>query len=151
MSYRFTDPRQAVRLGTSTGTTGQPTITVWTRKDLWIEYESGARNWWRMGYRPGMIITHAHPAYLYGGGVMLQGTYEYCGLLSSGCPPPDTDELAEQAVRFWTRVTPDIPFMGFATGRFIEVAGKLGIPLEDAGLAGLRRPRASGSAVAACR
>ncbi len=138
--YRFTDPRQAVRLGTSTGTTGQPTITVWTRRDLWVEYESGARNWWRMGYRPGMIVTHAHPAYLYGGGVMLQGTYEYLGLLSLWVPPPDTDELAEQAVRFWTRVTPDIPFMGFATGRFIEVATKLGIPLEDAGLTGLRAP-----------
>ena len=137
--YRFTDPRQAVRLGTSTGTTGQPTITVWTRRDLWVEYESGARNWWRMGYRPGMIVTHAHPAYLYGGGVMLQGTYEYMGLLSVWVPPPDTDELAEQAVRFWTRVTPDIPFMGFATGRFIEVATKLGIPLEDAGLTGLAR------------
>jgi phenylacetate-CoA ligase len=138
--YRFTDPRQGVRLGTSTGTTGQPTITVWTRKDLWIEYESGARNWWRMGYRPGMIVTHAHPAYLYGGGVMLQGTYEYLGMLSLWVPPPDTDELAEQAVRFWTRVTPDLPFMGFATGRFLEVAGKLGIPLEDAGLTGLKAP-----------
>jgi phenylacetate-CoA ligase len=138
--YRFTDPRQAVRLGTSTGTTGQPTITVWTRRDLWVEYESGARNWWRMGYRPGMVITHAHPAYLYGGGLMLQGTYEYMGLLSLWVPPPDTDELAEQAVRFWTRVTPDIPFMGFATGRFIEVATKLGIPLEEAGLTGLRAP-----------
>ncbi len=139
-SYRFTDPRRAVRLGTSTGTTGQPTITVWTRHDLWVEYESGARNWWRMGYRPGMIVTHAHPAYLYGGGVMLQGTYEYLGLLSLWVPPPDTDELAEQAVRFWTRVTPDIPFMGFATGRFLEVAGKLGIPLEEAGLTGLKAP-----------
>jgi phenylacetate-CoA ligase len=129
-----------VRLGTSTGTTGQPTITVWTRKDLWIEYESGARNWWRSGYRPGMIITHAHPAYLYGGAIMLQSTYEYCGLLSLWVPPPDTDELAEQAVRFWQRVTPDIPFMGFATGRFIEVATKLGIPLEEAGLTGLKAP-----------
>ncbi len=138
--YRFTDPRYAVRLGTSTGTTGQPTITVWTRRDLWIEYESGARNWWRMGYRPGTIVTHAHPAYLYGGGVMLQGTYEYLGLLSLWVPPPDTDELAEQAMRFWTRVTPDIPFMGFATGRFLEVAAKLGIPLEDAGLTGLKAP-----------
>lgn len=138
--YRFTDPRHAVRLGTSTGTTGQPTITVWTRRDLWVEYESGARNWWRMGYRPGMIVTHAHPAYLYGGGVMLQGTYEYLGLLSLWVPPPDTDELAEQAVRFWTRVTPDIPFMGFATGRFIEVATKLGISLEEAGLTGLKAP-----------
>jgi phenylacetate-CoA ligase len=139
-SYRFTDPRQAVRLGTSTGTTGQPTITVWTRKDIWIEYESGSRNWWRMGYRPGQIITHAHPAYLYGGGTMLQQTYEYFGMLSLWVPPPDTDELAEQAVRFWTRVTPDHPFMGFATGRFLEVAGKLGISLEDAGLTGLKAP-----------
>jgi phenylacetate-CoA ligase len=138
--YRFTDPREGVRLGTSTGTTGEPTITVWTRKDLWIEYESGTRNWWRMGYRPGMIVTHAHPAYLYGGGAMLQGTYEYLGLLSLWVPPPDTDELAEQAVRFWTRVTPDLPFMGFATGRFLEVATKLGIPLEDAGLTGLKAP-----------
>ena len=80
---------------------------------------------WATG--PGMIVTHAHPAYLYGGGAMLQGTYEYFGMLSLWVPPPDTDELAEQAVRFWTRVTPDIPFMGFATGRFIEVAAKLGI------------------------
>jgi phenylacetate-CoA ligase len=37
--YRFTDPRKAVRLGTSTGTTGTPTISLWTRRDLWIEYE----------------------------------------------------------------------------------------------------------------
>lgn len=138
--YRFTDPRAGVRIGTSTGTTGQPTMTVWTHKDIWVEYESGARNWWRMGYRPGMIVTHAHPAYLYGGGVMLQGAYEYFGLLSIWVPPPDTDELAEQAVRFWTRVTPDIPFMGFATGRFLEVATNLGIPLEDAGLTGLTAP-----------
>ena len=42
--YRFTDPHAAVRLGTSTGTTGTPTISLWTRRDLWIEYESGARS-----------------------------------------------------------------------------------------------------------
>lgn len=138
--YRFTEPRSALRVGTSTGTTGQPTLTVWTRRDLWIEYESAARNWWRMGHRPGMVVTHAHPAYLYGGGVMLQGAYEYFGMLSIWVPPPDTDELAEQAIEFWRRVTPDIPFMGFATGRFIEVATKRGVPLEEAGLTGLKAP-----------
>lgn len=132
--YRFTSPRHAVRLGTSTGTTGTPTITLWTRHDIWIEYESAARNWWRMGYRPGMIATHAHPAYLYGGGIMLSGAYEYFGLLNIWVPPPDTDELAEQGLRFWMRVKPDIPFMGFSTGRFFEVAAKLGIEPKDAGL-----------------
>jgi phenylacetate-CoA ligase len=132
--YRFTDMRDCLRIGTSTGTTGTPTLMLWTRHDIWIEYESAARWWWRIGYRPGQIITHAHPAYLYGGGVMLQGAYEYFGLLSVWVPPPDTDELAEQALRFWMRVKPDHPFMGFSTGRFWEVASKLGIKHEDAGL-----------------
>ena len=132
--YRFTDPRAAVRLGTSTGTTGTPTISLWTRRDIWIEYESSARCWWRYGYRPGMIVTHAHPAYLYGGGPMLSGSYEYFGMLNIWVPPPDTDELAEQGLRFWTRVKPDIPFMGFSTGRFFEVAAKVGIDPKDAGL-----------------
>jgi len=132
--YRFTDARECVRLGTSTGTTGTPTITVWTRHDIWLEYESAARTWWRIGYRPGMIATHAHPAYLYGGGIMLSGAYEYFGLLNIWVPPPDTDELAEQGLRFWIRVKPDIPFMGFSTGRFFEVASKLGIEPRDAGL-----------------
>jgi phenylacetate-CoA ligase len=133
-TYRFTDPRQAVRIGQSTGTTGTPTISIWTRRDLWIEYESSARVWWRYGHRPGMIVTHAHPAYLYGGGPMLSGSYEYFGMLNIWVPPPDTDELAEQGLRFWTRVTPDIPFMGFSTGRFFEVAAKVGIDPKDAGL-----------------
>ena len=132
--YRFTDPHDCVRLGTSTGTTGTPTITLWTRHDIWLEYESAARTWWRIGYRPGMIATHAHPAYLYGGGIMLSGAYEYFGLLNIWVPPPDTDELAEQGLRFWMRVKPDIPFMGFSTGRFFEVAAKLGIEPKDAGL-----------------
>jgi phenylacetate-CoA ligase len=133
-TYRFTDPHDAVRVGQSTGTTGSPTISIWTRRDLWIEYESSARVWWRYGYRPGMIVTHAHPAYLYGGGPMLSGSYEYFGMLNVWVPPPDTDELAEQGLRFWTRVKPDIPFMGFSTGRFFEVAAKVGINPKDAGL-----------------
>ena len=121
-------------MGQSTGTTGTPTISIWTRRDLWIEYESSARVWWRYGHRPGMIVTHAHPAYLYGGGPMLSGSYEYFGMLNIWVPPPDTDELAEQGLRFWTRVKPDIPFMGFSTGRFFEVAAKVGIDPKDAGL-----------------
>ncbi|MBV8295550.1 MAG: hypothetical protein JO085_01835, partial [Acidimicrobiia bacterium] len=84
--YRFTDIRECIRIGTSTGTTGTPTLMLWTRHDIWVEYESAARWWWRIGYRPGQIITHAHPAYLYGGGVMLQGAYEYFGLLSIWVP-----------------------------------------------------------------
>jgi phenylacetate-CoA ligase len=133
--YRFTSPNQCVRMGTSTGTTGTPTVMLWTRHDIWVEYESGARIWWRNGWRPGMIATHAHPAYLYGGGVMLSGSYEYFGLVNCWVPPPDTDELAEQGIRTWMRIKPDIPFVGFSLGRYFEVSAKLGLdPFEEVGL-----------------
>jgi phenylacetate-CoA ligase len=130
--YRFTDWRDCVRLGTSTGTTGTPTVALWTRKDIWIEYESAARNWWRNGWRPGQIVTHAHPAYLYGGGPFLSGSIEYFGALNVWVAPPDTDELAEQGIRMWQRVKPDVSFVAFNMNRFVEVASKLGI--EDIGL-----------------
>lgn len=130
--YRFTDWRECVRLGTSTGTTGTPTVALWTRKDIWIEYESGARNWWRTGWRPGQVVTHAHPAYLYGGGPFLSGSLEYFGMLNVWVAPPDTDELAEQGIRMWQRVRPDVSFVAFNLNRFVEVAAKLGI--DDMGL-----------------
>jgi phenylacetate-CoA ligase len=132
--YRFTKLRENTRLGTSTGTTGTPTIMLWTRRDLRVEYECGARNWWRQGIRPGMIVTHAHPAYLYGGGPLLSAAYEYYGCLNIWVPPPDTDELAEQGMRMWMQVPPDIPYVGFALGRYFEVAAKLGLdPMKDVG------------------
>ncbi len=133
--YRFTDPRECVRLGTSTGTTGTPTIALFTRKDIWLEYESAARVWWRNGWRPGQVVTHAHPAYLYGGGVMLSGSLEYFGALNMWVAPPDTDELAEQAIRMWQRLKPDVSMVAFNLGRFKEVAAKMGLDLAaDVGL-----------------
>jgi phenylacetate-CoA ligase len=82
-----------------------------------------------------MIATHAHPAYLYGGGVMLSGTYEYFGFVNLWVPPPDTDALAEQGIRTWMRFKPDVPFVGFSLGRYFEVSAKLGLdPRKDVGL-----------------
>ena len=133
--YRFTSSDECVRLGSSTGTTGTPTLTLWTRRDIWLEYESAARVWWRNGWRPGQVVTHAHPAYLYGGGVMLSGCLEYFGMLNLWVAPPDTDELAEQGIRMWERVHPDVSMVAFSYGRFVEVAAKLGLDLaKDAGL-----------------
>lgn len=133
--YRFVEIRDCARIGTSTGTTGTPTVMLWTRRDIRVEYECAARMFWRQGIRPGMIVTHAHPAYLYGGGPMLQGAHEYFGTLSVWVPPPDTDDLAEQGIRMWMRIPPDAPFVGFSMGRFFEVSAKLGLdPFKDVGL-----------------
>ncbi len=143
--YRFVDLHECVRLGTSTGTTGTPTIMLWTPRDLTVEHECAARNWWRSGIRPGMIVTHGHPAYLYGGGPLLSSANEYFGCLNIWVPPPDTDELAEQGMRMWMRIKPDIPYVGFALGRYFEVAAKLGLdPMKDVGLRIPSMPGAGG-------
>jgi phenylacetate-CoA ligase len=132
--YRFTPLSECVRIGQSTGTTGTPTLTALTRHDLWLEYESAARNWWRYGWRPGQVVTHCHPAYMYGGGLMLSGTIEYFGCLNLWVAPPDTDELAEQSINVWKRINPDVQMVALSQHRFEEVAAKLGVDLrEDCG------------------
>jgi len=128
--YRFTSINDCVRIGQSTGTTGTPTVTIVTRHDLWIEYESAARNWWRNGWRPGQVVTHCHPAYLYGGGLMMSGTLEYFGFLNLWVAPPDTDEIAEQAINIWQRIHPDIQMVTLSQHRFQEVAAKMGVDLK---------------------
>ena len=66
---------------------------------------------------------------------MLSGCLEYFGMLNLWVPPPDTDELAEQGIRMWQRVHPDVSMVAFSHGRFVEIAAKLGIDLaKDAGL-----------------
>lgn len=128
--YRFTPRSECVRIGQSTGTTGTPTVTLLTRHDLWLEYESAARNWWRNGWRPGQTVTHCHPAYLYGGGLMLSGALEYFGFLNLWVAPPDTEELAEAAIRTWQRIHPDLQMTALSQHRFQEVAAKLGVDLK---------------------
>ena len=129
--YRFTPLSECIRIGQSTGTTGTPTVTVLTSHDLFIEYESAARNWWRNGWRPGQVVTHCHPAYLYGGGLMLSGTLEYFGFLNLWVPPPDTDALAEQAIGIWQRIHPDVTMTALSQHRFQEVAAKMGVDLVE--------------------
>lgn len=128
--YRFTSLADCIRVGQSTGTTGTPTVTALTRHDLWIEYESAARNWWRNGWRPGQVVTHCHPAYLYGGGLMLSGSLEYFGFLNLWVPPPETDELAAQSLQIWERIHPDVQMVALSQHRFAEVAAKLGKDLK---------------------
>ena len=138
--YRGTDLRDNVKVGTSTGTTGTPTVALWTKSDLHVDCEAGARMFWASGVRPGMVVTHAHPAYLYAGGPMQTLAYEHMGALCIWVPPPETDELAEQGLRMWQRIRPDVPFMGFATGTFMTYAKKLEIDLMEVGLDFSRMP-----------
>lgn len=134
-----------VRLGTSTGTSGVPTMMLWTRRDLYVEYECASRGYWRQGMRPGMTVTQAHPAYTYGGGMMVQGAFEHFGALTAWVEPPSTDEIAEKAIHLWERIHPDVMFVPFSAGTFADAATRLGVDPASLKLA-RRRPKPAGEA-----
>jgi phenylacetate-CoA ligase len=125
--YRAIGLKGSVRLATSTGTTGRPTIMIWNQHDLEIDYELAARRYWRDGVRPGQVIVNAHPGYLNGGQSMLAGTAERIGCLPISIGPPSDDELLVRALR----TIEDVPIDHWHTlpagaARIREVAQRIG-------------------------
>jgi phenylacetate-CoA ligase len=146
----------AVRIGTTTGTTGKPTMILWTRRDLEVEHEGAARMFWRYGTRPGMLVVHSHPLGVYGGGAMLTSALEAFGAVVAPVGSPVTDEEAEKTVRMFQELKPD-QYMMFDTAqlKYWEAAERIGLdPVKDLGM----RPRmehpvlqsATGTAGAEC-
>jgi len=125
--YRVTGFRGAIRLAMSTGTTGRPTFTLWTTNDLALECELGARQQWRAGIRPGMVVVNAHPGYLNGGQAFVSALYESMGCLSVSLGPPDSVEAAEKSLRAIEHIPVDHwGLFPAALHRFREAAEKLG-------------------------
>jgi phenylacetate-CoA ligase len=59
--YRGAPPSACVRLGASTGTSGRPTLILWTRRDLAVDYAPRPRPM-ALGPPPGMSLANAHPS-----------------------------------------------------------------------------------------
>jgi len=97
--YRARGLTHAIRIAMSSGTTGVPTAAIWTRHDLELECELSARNHFRLGIRPGMVIVGAHPGYLNGGQSLQQASYEHMGCLLISIGPPESIDAAERALR----------------------------------------------------
>ena len=126
----------AIRIGTTTGTTGTPTMIVWTPRDLAVENEGAARMFWRYGTRPGQLVVHSHPLGIYGGGAILTGALEAFGALVAPVGSPVTDEDAEKTIRVFQTLKPD-QFMMFDVTqlKYWEAAERMGIdPVKDLGM-----------------
>ena len=129
----------AVRIGTTTGTTGTPTMILWTRRDLEVEHEGAARMFWRYGTRPGQLVVHSHPLGIYGGGAILSSALEAFGATVAPVGAPSSDADAEKTVRMFQTLRPD-QYMMFDNTQLLywEAAERLGLkPAEDLGM----RPR----------
>ena len=134
--YRGAPVSASIRLSTSTGTTGRPTISLFTAKDLAVEYDAACRSFARQGYQKGDIITHAHPAGLNGGAALLGGAIEAFGCLNVPVGPPMSKADAQRAITLWRELKPTrFEMFGPALHTFWETAKEMGLdPAADLGM-----------------
>ena len=125
--YRVSGLTGAIRLATSTGTTGRPTFTLWTANDLALDYSLAARRYWRGGVRPGQVIVNAHPGFVNGGQAIVAGAAEFKGCLPVSIGPPSNDDDVIRALR----TIEDLPIghwhlLPAAASRIREIALRIG-------------------------
>ena len=129
--YRGSTLDECVRVGCSTGTSGKPTIILWTRHDQAIDLEAVCRGRWRWGLRPGSSLAHGHPFGLYGGGISFSKGIEALGLLNVPCAPPDASPWNREVVRLLSMIKPEhYRFFGNAGAQFAAAARTAGYDPE---------------------
>ena len=134
--YRGAPPSAAVRLGASTGTSGRPTLILWTRKDLEVDYAASARGRWRWGLRPGMSLANAHPFGMNAGGWHFSHGVEALGVLNIPSGPPVGEAHIRDVVEVWRRLKPDMyRLFGNVATTYADAARGLGLdPARDLNL-----------------
>jgi phenylacetate-CoA ligase len=129
--YRGSTLDECVRVGCSTGTSGKPTIIVWTRHDQEVDLEAVCRGRWRWGLRPGSSLAHGHPFGLYGGGISFSKGIEALGLLNIPCAPPTSGAWTSEVVRLLAAVKPEhYRFFGNAGAQYADAARQSGYDPE---------------------
>ena len=74
-------PREKiVRINSTSGTTGQPTLYTLTQKDINVLNEMHCRKYWRTGLRPGHIVLQALSLSMFTGGLPLSDGLQSMGL-----------------------------------------------------------------------
>jgi phenylacetate-CoA ligase len=130
--YRGARLGQCVRLGASTGTSGRPTLILWTRKDLEVDYAASFRGRWRWGLRPGMSLANAHPFGANAGGWHFSHGIEGLGALSIPSGPPVGDDHIRDVTEVWRRLRPDMyRLFGNVATTYADAARGRGINPED--------------------
>jgi len=134
--YRGAPASAAVRLGASTGTSGRPTLILWTRRDLEVDHAASARGRWRWGLRPGMSLANAHPFGMNAGGWHFSHGVEALGVLNIPSGPPVGAGNVQNVLEVWRRLRPDMyRLFGNVATTYAEAARARGLdPARDLNL-----------------
>lgn len=134
--YRGAPLSACVRLGASTGTSGRPTLILWTLKDLQVDYAASFRGRWRWGLRPGMSLANAHPFGANAGGWHFSHGIEGLGALNIPSGPPVGKQHIADVVEAWRRLRPDMyRLFGNVATTYADAARAIGLdPVADLNL-----------------
>ena len=134
--YRGAPVSEAVRLGASTGTSGRPTLILWTRTDLEVDHAASARGRWRWGLRPGMSLANGHPFGMNAGGWHFSHGVEALGVTNIPSGPPVGKQHIADVVEVWRRLKPDMyRLFGNVATTYADAARGLGLdPVRDLNL-----------------
>jgi phenylacetate-CoA ligase len=94
-----------IRINSTSGTTGQPTLYTLTQNDIDVLNEMHARKYWRCGLRPGNVVLQALSLSMFTGGLPLSDGLQAMGL----CVVPVGIEGGTRRVLDFTLLTrPDV-------------------------------------------
>jgi phenylacetate-CoA ligase len=106
-SYRAVALEDAVRIGSSGGTTGRPTLYFYGPGDLEAHISVVTRNLWRHGLRAGMRFTHSWPQGIYPSALGGGRSYLELSILEIPVGPPFSREVAAEHLRLWQTLRPN--------------------------------------------
>ena len=122
-----------VRINSTSGTTGQPTLYTLTRNDVDVLNEMHARKYWRTGLRPGNIVLQALSLSMFTGGLPLSDGLQAMGL----CVVPVGIEGGTKRVLDFTLLTrPDVLIATPSFGEYLieQTPGLIGMEARELGI-----------------
>jgi phenylacetate-CoA ligase len=122
-----------IRINSTSGTTGMPTLYTLTRRDVETLNEMHARKYWRCGLRPGHVVLQALSLSMFTGGLPLSDGLQAMGL----CVVPVGIEGGTQRVMDFAQLTrPDVLIATPSFGEYLieKAPGLTGKPAKDLGI-----------------
>ncbi len=122
-----------IRINSTSGTTGQPTLYTLTRNDVDVLNEMHARKYWRTGLRPGNIVLQALSLSMFTGGLPLSDGLQAMGVC---VVPVGIEGGTRRVVDFALLTRPDVLIATPSFGEYlIEQTPKLtGRPARELGI-----------------
>ena len=122
-----------IRINSTSGTTGQPTLYTLTKNDVDVLNEMHARKYWRTGLRPGNIVLQALSLSMFTGGLPLSDGLQAMGLC---VVPVGIEGGTKRVLEFILLTRPDVIIATPSFGEYlIEQTPKLtGLDARDLGI-----------------